>query len=301
MKIIKGLAVFSVIVGLFGCLSPPEYSTTPHIDDIGAGDLYFVQAPSSGGLDSLFLTLHFKDGDGDLGLSADMSDKPFNANNYYLADGKGGLQTIATYTENIDVLFRNGQNNVVQTLKLSPIPIVPTGNKAKLVTNRTRKKAGYETLPTFPSGFGCDAYYYSFDSLIVFPHDTSILDKSIHISHTYRFADSTVYVVQDTLYFQRNDDANNIKVQFFIRQSNNEFQEFDFEKEYCLGFSSRFPVLSDKTSPVEGTLLYRMGSAGFRSIFGNNDIKIRVQIEDRALHKSNVVETPAFKLSAIKR
>jgi hypothetical protein len=90
-------------------------------------------------------------------------------------------------------------------------------------------------------------------------------------------------------------------VQFFIRQGNGEFQEFSFEKEYCLGFSSRFPVLSDKTSPVEGSLKYRMGSAGFRSIFGNNDIKIRVQIQDRALHKSNIVETAAFKLNSIRR
>jgi hypothetical protein len=39
-----------------------------------------------------------------------------------------------------------------------------------------------------------------------------------------------------------------------------------------------------------------MTSRGFIILFGGKRIKLRMMIRDRALHESNVIETPVFQL-----
>lgn len=110
--------------------------------------------------------------------------------------------------------------------------------------------------------------------------------------------------VIDTLYFEFNPDYYNITVDFLVKNpSTGSFEEFDWTKEFnyplCGGtFDGRFPILfTDKPgSPLEGNLKYSMGSLGFKALFSIKTLKLRIQIKDRALNKSNIIETPEFTL-----
>lgn len=60
--------------GLGGCLKAPEYSTTPSISNNNVRvQRYTPTDPQGQRIDSVFITINFQDGDGDLGLSADES------------------------------------------------------------------------------------------------------------------------------------------------------------------------------------------------------------------------------------
>lgn len=63
------------------------------------------------------------------------------------------------------------------------------------------------------------------------------------------------------------------------------------------GFDGRFPLLNtlDRPTTLEGTISYTIGV--FYGIFGSpldagDEIRMRVQIADRALNESNIIETP---------
>lgn len=110
-------------------------------------------------------------------------------------------------------------------------------------------------------------------------------------------------VVTDTLYFELNPNHHNIEVDFLVKNPNGTFTEFDWTTEFhfpnCgVTFDGRFPILfQDRPgSPLEGTIRYGMGSSGFRILFSLKTIKLRIQIKDRALHRSNIIETPEFTL-----
>lgn len=110
-------------------------------------------------------------------------------------------------------------------------------------------------------------------------------------------------VVIDTFYFELNPDHHNIDVDFLVKNPNGTFTEFDWTKEFdfpnCgVTFDGRFPILFEDRpgSPLEGTIRYGMGSTGFRILFSLKTIKLRIQIKDRALHRSNIIETPEFTL-----
>lgn len=57
-----------VAVGLSGCLSEPSYSTTPSISFESIRRVRYTISGSP--VDSVFLTINFQDGDGDLGVTA---------------------------------------------------------------------------------------------------------------------------------------------------------------------------------------------------------------------------------------
>ena len=56
--------------GLAGCLSAPNYSTTPSIGFESIRWQRFTPTPGSLPIDSVYVTISFQDGDGDLGLTA---------------------------------------------------------------------------------------------------------------------------------------------------------------------------------------------------------------------------------------
>jgi hypothetical protein len=66
-------------------------------------------------------------------------------------------------------------------------------------------------------------------------------------------------------------------------------------------FDGRFPRLSDKDGPLEGTLRYSMKSEGIAFILSSRSFKLRVTIKDRALNTSNIVETDFVTLEGIKK
>lgn len=111
-------------------------------------------------------------------------------------------------------------------------------------------------------------------------------------------------IVQDTIYFDLNPDHYNIFIDFLVKQNDGSFSEFDFTTEFiypncATSFDGRFPILaknSDLTlkNPIEGTLRYAMLSSAFKLQFSIKTLKLRIQIQDRLLNKSNTIETPEF-------
>jgi hypothetical protein len=140
-----------------------------------------------------------------------------------------------------------------------------------------RTKPGYDTLPAFVKPYTCTNWE------VIKKPDPANKDQ---------------FIVVDTLYFKINQNNKNIFVDFFVKQNDGSFVEFDWLKEFCSTYDGRFPVLSKdlrKPSPLEGEIRYGMPSVGFLGIFSTKTLKLRVSIQDRALNRSNVIETPEFR------
>jgi hypothetical protein len=144
------------------------------------------------------------------------------------------------------------------------------------------KVPGYDTLPAFVPPYNC--------------------------TNWEQIRDPNTHVVTDTLYFQLNPNQFNFFVDFYIQQNDTTFALYDWKKEfvwpncYVSGFNGRFPILSkDLTQKTaqEGTIRYNMKSVAFNILFSIKVMKLRLYIKDRALHKSNVIETPTFTLQSI--
>jgi len=108
----------------------------------------------------------------------------------------------------------------------------------------------------------------------------------------------------DTFYIQQNNNHYNIFVNFYVKK-NGEFKLYDWltaNPPQCgESYNGRFPLLniSDKERPLEGKLTYKATGAGFEVIFKRDTLKLEIQIQDRALHKSNTVESQEFVLKDI--
>jgi hypothetical protein len=170
---------------------------------------------------------------------------------------------------------------------------------------------------------GLDSYYYSgepYNSIWYFvKQDGNLLsyaDRNTPPFDTlppYAFPYSCYnYSVEqsDTLYIQQNRDHYNIFVNFYVKK-NGVFQLYDWltaNPPNCgESYNGRFPILnldsndnpSSKQRPLEGILKYTMKGLGFEAIFKRDTLKLEVQIQDRALHKSNTVESFEFVLKDI--
>ena len=110
----------------------------------------------------------------------------------------------------------------------------------------------------------------------------------------------------DTILVEINENHYNYFVRFFTRK-NGQYTEFDWRADpYYQTFNGRFPLLNRdvqdgqlKQRPLEGSLRYGMTSSGWLFLF-RDTLKISVQIQDRALNKSNTVESPDFTLESIR-
>jgi hypothetical protein len=260
MKTIKGLATFIFFSVMFGaCFSPPEFSTVP---SISFQRVFFRENPDPVAKDSLVVEINFQDGDGDLGLGDAFSDYPYHTVSYYLAND-GDTTTLGTFSP-----YTN----------LQEVLLVPEGAVGKLATVRTRKTPGhgYENMfPEYICPFKNTDYVY--DSIYVLEQDAHIFDESTH-----------------NLFRTYNGD-------FLVRQNNDTYVVFDWKNSCGFGadFSARFPILTDGSNPLEGTLRYGMGTVGFHQLFDGKTIKLRIRIFDRALNASNVVESQPFMLQDI--
>jgi len=108
----------------------------------------------------------------------------------------------------------------------------------------------------------------------------------------------------DIFYITKNPNYNNIFVNFYVKK-NGEFVLFDWvlwNPPNCgESYHGRFPILNEsgQNRPLEGSLKYEMAGVGFEVIFKFDTLKLEIQIQDRALNKSNIVETPEFVLRDI--
>jgi hypothetical protein len=280
MKVVKGLAIlcfFSVILG--SCFDPPEFPNTPEItfEDIRFIDVANISAP-----DTLVVKIRFKDGDGDLGIdpqNPQFSDPPYQYADYFQATGNGNFNTI---TSNAGVLSANNTQTIIDVLNIE------NPAAGKLVYPRTRKQSGYATLPDY----SCVNYEYK--EFVIEANDLAALGTTASIRDTV--SNGAYFIVQDTLYVKPNPNHYNIEVDFFVKVSQNEFQEFDWREEFCTTFDGRFGILSDNPRAMDGTLSYSMTSVGFKELFGGKTIKLRIKIRDQALNESNEVETREFQI-----
>jgi len=267
MKTIKNVLFLGMMGLLIGsCFDPPEYSNTPQID---FESVQFKQVGTNSDMDSLIVTISFKDGDGDLGLGSNETDEPYNEQNFFL-DKNGKLITVRTTAAELDP---------------------------------------GDVIPSFTKPFNCLNYLY--DSLFVPESQKSVFDNTYNVINTFISNGVKYYTLLDTFYIEKNPNHYNITVDYFVPLDPGDvqdasapkgFKEFDWRTVYdypACGetFDGRFPILSDgKGHALEGTLKYAMKSNGFIPLLGNRTLKLRIQIKDRKLNLSNVVESPEFTL-----
>lgn len=110
-------------------------------------------------------------------------------------------------------------------------------------------------------------------------------------------------IFKDTLWVEKNVNQYNIFVRFFIKR-NGQFREFRWQDPpFFSTFNGRFPriLTTENGQAVEGKITYRMLSSGWESIFRNDTLRIDVQIQDRALNRSNEVSSAAVTLKQVSR
>jgi hypothetical protein len=275
-------AILAVVVG--GCFNPPEFEDEPQIDFLS---IYFREAKAVGERDSLVLTISFRDGNGDLGLSSTQIEPPYHDLDFYLAN-QGSISPVEK---------RTVYSNLPQFVD------IPNGAAGKLVTNRTAKDPAYATAgipPYIDAMTSCT--YYAYTRVYVDEPDIHVFDETYNIDTVLEARNlPKVYVLLDTFYFKRNPNHANIDVEFWVKEGGN-YELFDWEKEFCtISFNQRFPVLSEKTGPLEGDLTYAMVTSGIKALFSIKTMKLRVKVRDRSLNESVVIETPEFTLDKIKK
>jgi hypothetical protein len=283
MKVVKSLLLFAVSATVTSCFDPPQYSDVPQI---GFLDVCFRAGTPDDPSDNLFVTISYRDGDGDLGLGADKIEAPYNDIFYGLAS--------------------NGQ--VVEAGKVTAISgvaqfiEVPPGVTGKLVTVRTLQDPAYaDDLPPFVSA-SASCLDYKLQTVYVQDKDKNIIDASYAEIDTFKTNNSLLpyYGVQDVFYYKENPNHRNIEVEFWVSDGAGQYTLYDWEKENCeVAFNQRFPVLTEKPGPLEGSLQYALTSVGIKQAFGIKTLHLKVRIRDRALNVSNDVQSEDFTLEKI--
>jgi hypothetical protein len=113
---------------------------------------------------------------------------------------------------------------------------------------------------------------------------------------------NSLVIVSDTIYVIRNLNHYNFFLTFLVEE-NGQFVEYNTYEKLCAPpFHGRFFVLNTARDirPLTGELQYGFISS-FRLQFRFNTIKVRFQIQDRALNKSNIIETEPFNISEVVR
>jgi hypothetical protein len=293
MKVLKGLTIltfFSILLG--SCFDPPEF---PDVPEIVFQDIAFCDVSDNSKPDTLNLYIKFKDGDGDLGLDA--QDPKYSSTPYHYADF---FQNVNGSISEIEVFA--GQITGPGGTTFVDVFDIDNPTAGDLIFARTRKDPDFAgVLPPF----SCENYAYR--EFILHSSDTAVLDKYSKFADTLANESGTFYLIKDTLYHVTNPDHYNIEVDFFVLVDPNNpnpalrYEEYDWRKERCSTFDGRFPFLSETRTSLDGSLKYSMESRGFQILFGGKTIKLRIQIKDRLLHKSNVIETGDFTLESIRK
>jgi hypothetical protein len=181
---------------------------------------------------------------------------------------------------------------------------VPPGATGKLVTVRTLTDPAYaDDLPPFVDA-QTSCTDYKLQTVYIQDKDKQIIDNTYAEIDTMKSTNGfpPVYVVQDMFYFKENPNHRNIEVEFWVADGTGKYTLFDWEKEYCeVAFDQRFPVLTQKSGPLEGNLTYALTSVGIKATFSIKTLKLKIRIRDRALNVSNDVQTEDFTLDKIKK
>jgi hypothetical protein len=251
---------FFVAALTFSCNENEKtFPVEPHIK---FESLSFAPSQLAVAVDTLKLKFYFTDGDSDLGLPSSALE-PYNYRNYYFRSS--GLR------------FTSSEDSFSDNFKRTLFSKLP-----ELITYKDKRSKALDTLPKFISPYSCT---------------------------NWEIVRNQSGSVTDTVYFQSNLNFYNLFVDCYV-YSNGDWVQFDPKTlsafPYCSeGFYARIPLFKDITpsnsdmypfslhlfSDKEGTITYLIMSFGIRSLFGGKKIKLKVRIQDRALHKSNEIET----------
>ena len=134
------------------------------------------------------------------------------------------------------------------------------------------------------------------------PEEYNCVDYEILRKET--IVNDSLIVTSDTIYVIRNPDHFNFFLDFLVKNPDGSFRVYDpaLERNCAPRYHGRYFVLNTARDirPLEGELQYGVIS-GFRLLFRNDIIKMRIQIQDRALNKSNIIETDEIRISDIIR
>jgi hypothetical protein len=302
MKPVKSVFLFVISLATFSaCFNPPEFDDSPQI---AFESISFAGKTAPTDKEILTISLSFKDGDGDLGIDNLVDiDSPYNHVNFF-ANDNGNLIEVSS------VLIEDFTGYRYKKNRWAPNPSYLIGRPSKkvgeLITFDSRNQ-GF-SLPPLERPYDCSANHESYlnesltpDTVFIFRNYAYLIKDHTKIVDTLvsdRDPNEWYYAVADFFYINVNDRHFNIKVQFFYYE-NGSFVEYNWPREYCTTFDGRFPIFSDGSRPLEGTLQYAMESTGFYSELGNRTLKLFVTITDRAGRVSNTVETREFKLDDI--
>jgi hypothetical protein len=257
--------------------SSPALSSEPLIE---FSTLEFIDPEDNAKPDTLKLSILFKDGDGskDLGISYIERDSPFHLLDFFLYD-KNHLIKISPKTE-------------IDTADVSPY-------SGQLVTFSMKDELDLPNTTTFCPLDAHNSYVIGY----VRSQSPEIFGDNKTISEWKNY-----FVLADTFYVKRNESFYNIYVDFLAQKPDGSFELFDWEGQYCVSMNGRFPFVEDpipgesyKSGPftltynpgkASGSIVYKLMSTGFKYAFSGRKIKLRVNIKDRSLHTSNIIETP---------
>jgi hypothetical protein len=270
------VVVFCGPLIISSCFNPPEY---PDIPEIVFKSVDYVKGSlatdGSQNPDSIILKLTFKDGDGDIGIATDELYPPFN-DRWFITKSK--LAPDLSVPEQFGCAQYDNK-----CYYIDPRP----AEFAKYVDYKDRRATpAYDTLVPYVKPYDC----YNWE--VVYQDDDN--------------DPQTPAVVLDTLFFVLNPHYNNLFVEFEMKTDDlaNPFETFD-EKTYFTAtcgvrvFYGRIPILSEdlgRSTPLEGEIRYAIPSLFYTTIFGAKTLRLKVYIEDRALHRSNTIYTREFNL-----
>jgi hypothetical protein len=282
MKLIKGLFLFSVIaLSTVSCFDPPEFSKVPKIY---LEDLYYLQRNSEGS-QSLVIALRFQDGDGDLGLSDEDSDEPYNSTNILVFRSATDSSTIPLY--------------FVENKRFA----IPSSDfNGTIATEKLRTEPNFSFIPENRFPVKCTRFLY--DS-IYFPASLEHLIPANYNTKRETLYNTDWIRVKEMFYVSPNSNYFNIFIDLLRYNSTiDDFEVIDFvslNPDCGAPFTGRFPRLAKEDGDLEGIIKYSMKSEVLDLGFGTSRLKLRVYIQDRALNKSNVILTKEFTLSEILR
>ena len=260
------------------CSAPEEFPTTPKIE---LNNIVFKDIEDAP--DSLVIYLDFQDGDGDLGLNRDENDYPYHDFDFVL-DSNGKIVT------------------------LGATDVVPPLRQFTFLSDDDRRQYNLPTPEISATDnrppFSCDDYdflYINETRDIFIPNGTDLTN-----------IDLTGFSL-DTLYVIKNENRNNIFVEFLKLRgsdSNGEdtYEVIDWTRAFDVNgcgpdFNARFPIFDVQSlnSSLEGTIKYAMTSSGFNVLIRNDVFKLRIKIKDRKGHDSNIIETRNLTLQDIRQ
>ena len=257
MKSLVGICLSLVILGCLGLTACESPPSLPLTPSISFNSVEY-RPDDATFRDTIVLTINFQDGDGDLGLGDGprFNEPPYHPFNFVVND-QGESVTLRTARE-ANVPFATFIRD--ESNGNSLVELGSSDELPPLLINGTRNEREY-LFPVYIGINGIDS------------------------------------IRTDTAFIQPNPNFSNITVDFLVQQSDGSFEEFDLVETFGLNFDGRFPILNDPERPIEGTLTYRIVSA-FRIVpeLRSQAIKLRVQIKDRSLNRSNTIETSVFNL-----